>query len=82
MIIYINVYLLSVMETEIFGGVERISEKRLFAVAVEDRSTDTIRYIIEINYANTIEGTWNGIKCTMTTAQKGKAKCPILSEFH
>lgn len=111
--------------TWIAGGVERPPEKRLFAVAVEDRSTDTIKYILEnsvepgskiftdywksydtaiaeinfineytvfehrkINHSetfveensdhtNTTEGTWNGMKCTMTTAQKGKSKCPI-----
>lgn len=111
--------------TWIVGGVERTPERKLFAVAVEDRSTDTIKYILEnyvepgsqiftdywksydtaiteinfvyeyevfthhkINHSetfvaengdhtNTIEGTWNGMKCTMTTTQKGKAKCPI-----
>ena len=111
--------------TWIVGGVERTPERRMFAVAVNDRSTDTIEAIInqcvepgsiiytdfwksydtainEINFindstvfehkkvnhsdefitedcvhTNTIEGTWNGIKCTMNTRQKSKDKCPI-----
>lgn len=108
----------------IVGGVERTPKKRLFAVAVEDRTTETMKSIIKDNvedgsiiytdfwksydtaieelnfefftgyghdkvnhsegfissngtHTNTIEGTWNGTKCTMHTKQKMKDKCPI-----
>ena len=108
----------------VVGGVERTPAKRMFAVSVEDRSTETMKSIIrnniedgtiiysdywmsydkaieEINFeffsglghekvnhsegfvspdgicTNTIEGTWNGTKCTMSSRQKTKEKCPL-----
>ncbi|CAG8708509.1 11650_t:CDS:2, partial [Ambispora leptoticha] len=60
----------------IFGGVERTPERKMFAMAVDDRSAETLLFLIEENinpglnfvdpitgtHTNTIEGTWNGIK--------------------